>query len=344
MSTHYIGMDVHSKSTDIAVEAGGKIVARYAVPTGIQAIRSVLERHEGRNHVAMEEGPMAGWLYRNLKGHVESFTVSDPRRNKLISADGDKADPIDAQKLAGLLRGKFLRPVHHTDDKAREDFKRLVSLYEDRVKQATRNINQLRAEARMTGLAIPRKALHNADVRSIWLKELEDHCLARRLEVLWMGYEAAQQQTRIVRRQMLKDSKKYPMIKLWQDVPGIGLIRACVLYAYMDTPWRFSKKTKLWKYCGVGLTRDSSGRDAKGRLKGGKLRLACFSNKRLKSAIMGAATSVARWKGNVFNAYYERMIANGMTAAKARHSVARKMATVLWGMWKSQNRFDAALC
>jgi len=59
---------------------------------------------------------MAGWLYRNLKERVDEFIVSEPRRNKLITSDGDKDDKIDASKLAALLRGKFLKPVHHTDD------------------------------------------------------------------------------------------------------------------------------------------------------------------------------------------------------------------------------------
>ncbi len=52
---------------------------------------------------------MAGWLYRNLKDNVDDLVVCDPRRNKLIACDGDKDDSIDAGKLAGLLRGGFLR-------------------------------------------------------------------------------------------------------------------------------------------------------------------------------------------------------------------------------------------
>ncbi len=46
----------------------------------------------------MEEGPMAGWLYRNLNKKVDALIISDPRRNKLITSDGDKDDKIDAAK------------------------------------------------------------------------------------------------------------------------------------------------------------------------------------------------------------------------------------------------------
>ena len=59
-------------------------------------------------------------------------------------------------------------------------------------------------------------------------------------------------------------SGKYKIIKFWSRLPGIGLVRATTLFAYLDTPWRFRKKNKLWKYCGVGLQRTTSGTDKKG--------------------------------------------------------------------------------
>ena len=112
MAVYYIGADVHCNNTELAVEYNKEIVKRFSVPTTIPAIRSSLEELGGRCHLTFEEGPMAGWLYRNLKGNVESITVCDPRRNKLIACDGDKDDVIDSGKLAALLRGKFLRPVY----------------------------------------------------------------------------------------------------------------------------------------------------------------------------------------------------------------------------------------
>ena len=66
----------------------------------------------------MEEGSMAGWLHRNLSQEVDKFVVCEPRRNQLISSEGDKDDKIDAAKLAALLRGNYLKVVHHTSDEA----------------------------------------------------------------------------------------------------------------------------------------------------------------------------------------------------------------------------------
>ena len=59
---------------------------------------------------------MAGWLFRNLSEEIEKFVVSEPRRNKLITCEGDKDDRIDSGKLAALLRGSILKAAHHTTD------------------------------------------------------------------------------------------------------------------------------------------------------------------------------------------------------------------------------------
>ncbi|MBA7616812.1 hypothetical protein ES703_24112 [subsurface metagenome] len=44
MTTYYIGADMHSNSTELAIEKRNKIVARYSVPTTIPAISNVLDR------------------------------------------------------------------------------------------------------------------------------------------------------------------------------------------------------------------------------------------------------------------------------------------------------------
>ena len=161
MATYYIGADVHCNNTELAVEQRGKIVARYSVPTTIPAISTVLSSLQGKKILAMEEGPMAGWLYRNLNQEVDKLIVSDPRRNKLIASEGDKDDKIDATKLAALLRGNFLKAVHHTSDVHRANLKHWINLYHDRVRDAVRDINKIRACCRMHGVRIPRKVVRN---------------------------------------------------------------------------------------------------------------------------------------------------------------------------------------
>ena len=117
-TSYYIGADVDSKMTELAIEKKEKILRRYRVPTTIPALREVLGSIPSTRFLTFEEGPMAGWLYRNLKDNVDDLIVCDPRRNKLIACDGDKNDSIDAGKLARLFSSsgsvyitiRFVRP------------------------------------------------------------------------------------------------------------------------------------------------------------------------------------------------------------------------------------------
>ena len=343
MVTYYIGADVDSKMTELAIEKNKKIVDRYRVPTTIPAIREVLGNIGGNKHLTFEEGPMAGWLYRNLKDDVDVLIVCDPRRNKLIACDGDKDDPIDAGKLAILLRGDYLREVHHSEDMGRVVLKQWVSLYHDRVRDSVRQINKIHARCRMYGLRIPAIALHDQFSRGQWMAQIKEKYLAEQLTVLCMGYDTAVKQVKAARKQLIRHSKDYEIIQYWSQVPGIALIRATTMLAYLDTPWRFSSKKKLWKYCGVGLKRATSGTDKYGQPKRGRLFLNRAVNRRLKAAVKGAAMSAINQKKNVFAYEYERMLGNGLTEANAFHAVARKLLSVMWAMWKTSCQFDESL-
>lgn len=337
---YYIGADVHSNSIELAIQNRRKIVGRYSVPATISAAAQVLDSLHGKKYMAIEEGPMSGWLYRNLHQKVDRFIVADPRRNKLISSDGDHDDKIDAAKLALLLAGGYLREVYHSDDEQRVELKHWVSLYHDRVRDAVRNINKIRARCRMYGITIPRKVLRQPEHRAAWLSKLKQPALAKQLLMLWIGYDATAKQARMAKQQLINLSKKYPIIRIWKKLAGIGTIRAVTIFAYLDTPWRFKKKNKLWKYCGVGLQRTASGTDKKGKPKPARLQLPWAANRILKNAILGAALTAINQKQNPFKDHYERMVQNGIVPSNARHTVARKLLTMMWGIWKRSCQFD----
>lgn len=118
MTTYYIGADVHSNSTELAIEKRNKIVARYTLPTTIPALCQVPDSLQGKKYLTFEEGPMAGWLYRN------------------------------------------------------------------RVRDAVRNINKIRARCRMYGLTIPRAVVREPSYRRNWLTKLNYSTLAKQLRFL----------------------------------------------------------------------------------------------------------------------------------------------------------------
>lgn len=340
MATYYIGADVHATTTELAFERNQQIVKRLQVPTTVPALREALASVAGTKRLAIEEGPMADWLWRNLKDEVEQMVVCDPRRNRLVSDDGDKDDSIDGGKLAELLRGGFLRPVHHPESAERAELKRWVALYHDRVKQAVREVNKIRMLGRQYGLRVPGRALQTRKAQREWLKQLPSLGLAKQLAVRLRGYEAMRQQVAAVKKELGRLAAGQEVVGRWSQLPGMGLIRAVTLLAYLDTPWRFKTLGKLWKYCGVGLERCSSGTDKNGQPKSPRLQLAWRVNRRLKNAVVGATLSAMRQKDTPFARMYARLAGAGQTASNARHAVSRKLLAVLWGMWKNSSPYQ----
>ena len=342
MVTSYIGADVDCKMTELAIEQKQRIVARHRVQTNIRDIKQVLQEISGKKILVFEEGTLASWLYRNLIDAVDEIAVCDPRRNKVIYDDGDKSDPLDAAWLAALHRGGFTKLVHHTEDAQRQALKESVALYQDSRKDTVRKVNKFRAACRSHGLSVPRIAVYDTEARMKWMSHLPQ-ALVDQLSIMTLGLDAAIQQSKIAKKLMIQRSKLYKMIHYWNQLPGMGPIRSAIFFAYLDTPLRFSSPKKLWKYCGVGLKNTASGTDKNGKPNAPRLCLYRNVNRRLKAITLGAVLSAVRRGDNEFSDTYERMVRSGVAPANARHTVGRKLLSVMWGMWKSNTEYVPGL-
>ncbi len=144
MTEYFIALDVHCAFSELAAMTGtGKLVRRDHCPTTIPALAEALKAVRRPRRLTFEEGPLADWLTRELRSHVDELVVCEPQRNHWIARDGDKDDPIDARKLADLYRGGYLKAVHQPGSLQRSLLKQHVSLYHDRVGERVRQGNQL---------------------------------------------------------------------------------------------------------------------------------------------------------------------------------------------------------
>jgi transposase len=341
--THYIAMDTHSYSTDICVKTRANSLGRkWRVETTIPAIRQVIESIKRPRHLCFEEGPLAGWLYRNLKGNVDRVLVCDPRKNAWIAKGGDKDDPIDADKLADLLAGGFLKEVHQSQDISREVFKQLVGRYHERVARRVSEGNKIVGWLRRWGVVVTAAAFADKPARAELLKRLpadaELELVRQGLELMLGSYDQLIRQEMRLRRELIKRAKKEELIVRLEALPGISWIRAATFFVYIDTPWRFENKSALWRYMGIGLKRTTSGAGAQ------TLQVDQAVNKRLKGIIIGAAKTVIACNDgdDPFARKYLKWKEAGISPRNARRNVARSLASVAWGMWKSGGVFDRA--
>ncbi|MCP4248929.1 MAG: transposase [bacterium] len=327
---YMIGADTHCAFTELAaISPGGRLVHRDRCCTTIRSLVQAVAEVRRPRRVVIEEGPLADWLSRGLSERGESVLVCDPRRNHLIAKDGDKDDAIDAEKLARLARGGFIKPVHHAESFDRVAFKRRVALYHDQVRHRVREANRLMAQCRQLGVFLHERDFAEAEQWRQCRNRLPNHKVVRAdLHLLWRGYQQAVAQADRIRRGLLTLARKNRAIRRFTQVPGVAWIRAATFYAYVDTPFRFQRKQALWRYMGIGLERRGSG---EGSL---LVRVSRDANRTLKDMILGAAMSAVVSGRNPFAEQYRRWLQDGIAPRNARRNVARSQAAVMWGMWK----------
>ena len=332
---YYVGLDAHKLSCEFAVvRSDGQLVKRLSSRTAIDQLAACLQTIPRPRYLVLEEGPMADWLWRNLRGCMDDVTVCDPFRNHLIAKEGEKDDPIDAAKLADLLRGGFVKAVHHPESFEQAVFKQHVQLYHDRVWHRVAESHRLRCLLRRHGVMAPASSFDNAEQWSTVLEKLPKSVTLRQdVQLLWEAYAAARAQEKALRQRLQKRAKENDVLRRFQEVPGIAWVRAATIYVFLDTPWRFRSKAALWKYLGIGLERRGSGAGVV------RLQVPKRVNRLLKSTILGAAKTAAALDDNPFAVQYRRYLEEGLSKRLARRNVARNLSAVLWGLWKNGSAY-----
>lgn len=337
MTQYFIALDVHCAFTELAVVTGtGKLVGRDRCATNIPALVEKLAAVRRPRRLTFEEGPLADWLARELRGHVDELVVCEPRRNHWIARDGDKDDPLDAWKLAELYRGGYLKAVHQPQSLERSLLKQQVLLYHDRVRERVRQGNQLVALLRRHGVFVRAADLVDGEAwRDCQARLPRSAALSSGLSRVRRLYTVLLEDEEALRKELVGAAKNFEPVRRFEALPGVGWIRGVTFSALLDTPHRFPSKQALWRYAGIGLERRHSGNAPV------RTRLSHRGNRRLKDVLLGAAKSAIEQGANPFAVKYELWRTEpGLHPANAKRNVARALAAVMWSLWKSGQTYD----
>ena len=333
---NYIGVDCHISSLDFAVvNEKGTTTKKAKVTTSAKEFIGFIKSVAKPRNIYIEEGELAGWLLETSLKFGEQLTITDPKTKKWISKAGQKNDTIDAEKLAQLARGKYIKAIYHPVDKRRR-FKELVDAYHDTVKSQARIKNKIKAKFRRSGIKCSGATVYSDKHRSKWRQKLSENmvtCLI--VEELWVQLDQLRASKKRFKRNIKIQSKRYPEIKRFMQVPGIGLIHAATISAIIETPYRFANKKKLWMYAGVGLMERSSGEKVYSR------KLTREYNRPLKNALKQATEAAIAASDNQFRRQYLRLtMEKGIASHRAKLTVARSLLAALYGMWKRSEAYD----
>ena len=338
-----VGLDVSQRSTSICVLDGrGQVVLEGQAKTDPFEIgRYLQKRLEGPLKLGMETGSLAAWLYHGLRKMGLDIVVMDAvHAHRALSLKRHKTDRNDAHGLAEMLRlGAEWMKIVHVKEKASQELRVQLAARARLVKQRVDLENELCGLLKPFGLIVARgsvgadtfrkrvvDALSHAQDMGLQLKPLltpllEVHrLLARHIAEADQRLEAVANAEPVCRRLM--------------SVPGVGPVTALSFRAAIDEPTRFKHASDVGVYLGLTPRRHQSGeQDFHGRI---SKRGDTVTRLHLVQAATVLLISVKRW--SALKAWGVRL-ANRIGFNKAKVAVARKLATVMFRIWRDQSEF-----
>lgn len=324
----FVGLDVHKETIAIVViDEQGKTIVQSVIATDCETICDFLQGLSGEIHVTFEVGTQSNWLYRQIKPLVEKVVVCNPRHNNLLMI-GNKADLIDAEKLAQLLRLGALREVwQHSAEQA--CLKELVRTHENLISDSIKVMNRIKAVYRSQAIKCVGTSVYQISKRDEWLAKIPAPGLRFRAELLFQELDTLMDLRKQAKQEMLRQARQHQDFRRLCKIPGLGFINVSRLIAQVGTPFRFQTKRQFWTYCGLAVTTRSS---ADHQIIDGKLQKNIKRTQtrglnqhfchRLKNVFKMAAQKSARCEP--FRLYYENLIDSGTRPALAQVSLAEK--------------------
>ena len=262
----FVGLDLHKRYiTACALDASGAVLAEVRqMAVSLEALAGFLSALPAPVTVALESCLYWQWLHDQLDAQGHTVRVADPRQVKVIWQARSKTDPIDARKLAELVRVNLLPTIWIPD----ADTRRRRQLLHGRaflVRQRTMVKNRIHGRLTAENLLFPRSDLYGRAGRA-WLATAPlSPILRSQADRLLRIHDALTVEIEQLDDEVKRLRRDHPMIERLHTIPGVGLFGALFLVAEIGAIERFSSSHRLTAYAGlVPTTRSSGGRTSHG--------------------------------------------------------------------------------
>lgn len=332
---YYLGLDAHSASFTLAgLTEEGKIIRCQSMPTSAHNLIESVTAYKGTRSLVVEECHLADWVKRTLEPYCDAFVICDPKHNRWIWKANYADDKVDAVKLAKLLRGGFIRAIHHGESES-SNRRALFLHYYDLTHEKTRIKLKLKSEFRSLAIPAAGARVYQQTHRLEWLEKLKDEPQSRfQAEQYYHLMDQLEDLRQKAKERLLKELESEESYPLLRTFPGIGPVIAAGYMAMIDTPARFSRKNKLWSYAGFGVRRlESDGRVYENRN-------STTGNRVLKWIVsenfIGAMRTL---KKNKFQKRFETLQTKGLNSKQARRSVCRDILSSVRAAWLKKEKY-----
>ena len=338
----YLAIDAHARHCTLgSMDAHGRFQRSWTFKTSEKELIRHVRAFDGQERIlAIEEGPLAYWIAQTIRAYVTEIIIADPRENPLISRNVMKRDSVDVRQLCRLLRLGELKRVYHPEDDERAVFKAAVQQYISFRDQETALKFKVKAKYRSWGVPeVEGTCVYNPEKKNEYLKQIKHAAIRNQLSRMYVMLDTALRMQDLSLQEAKRLARKYPEIKQFMKLPGIGDVGALTFDSYIQTPDRFTRKQTLWRYCQLAVTdRTSDGKPL------GFKRLDKAGNSELKAMSYRAFLGAMRKKDdNEVKTYYQRSLKLTHNHTNARLNTQRKILAVLHAIWRKGEEYRPEL-
>jgi transposase len=332
------GLDLGDKYSYLCLldTDSGEVIEEGRLRTSPEALRRRFAS-ERPMRIAIEPGTHSPWASRMLEECGHEVLVANARKLRLIYANKQKTDEVDAENLARLARldPKLLYPLKHRS----EDSQAHMAIIRSRqalVDCRTQLVNHVRGTVKSFGARLPKCPARTFHKRA---KEHIPEPLLPALVPILEQIGSLTERIRQYDRKLQEISEEhYPETKLLRQVEGIGPLTALTFVLTLEDPSRFEKSRSVGAYLGLVPATDRSGdRDP-------QKRISKEGDEMMRKLLVGNAHYILGPFGSDsdLRRHGQKIASRGGKNAKKRAAVAvaRKLSVLLHRLWVSGEVYE----
>jgi transposase len=331
----HIGMDAGMVNSHVCeLREDGEVVERQ-IRTERKRFQDVFGTRP-KARILIEASTESEWIACCLEELGHEVIVADPNYAPMYAHRSRriKTDRRDARALAEACRLGAYRPAHRASPTQR-DVRALLGIRELLVRTRTRWIVHIRALLRRDGLRLAPGRAENfvTRVNALLLSPQLATQIAPVLELLApLNTQIAELDTQVASRAHEDERTRRLM-----TVPGVGPVTAVAFVATVDRVTRFRNAHQLESYLGL-VPREWSSSETQRK---GSITKA--GNTRMRWLLVEAAWCILRRKKKPETVRL-RDWADGIALRRGSHvaavALARRLAGILYAMWRDQTEYD----
>lgn len=329
-----VGLDLGSRKISYCVVEGGRVRSRGTV-SAVEELEAVIGPDTPPSTVAFEACREAWYVFRTITDWGQEARVIDTTRVKQlgIGQHGRKNDRIDAECIARAVEDNRI-PLAHVLSIPRQRLRTELLTRRALVEGRAQLVTTIRGIVRAEGLRLP-SCGPEIFVEKVRNTELPPD-VRERITPLLSVLVTTQKELCVVDARLEKQFAEDRDMRLLTTAPGVNLIVAAMFVSVIDDAKRFHSAREVASYLGLVPRESSTGLQTQ--------RLGSITkqgNPYARTLLVQAAWFVLQ-RGDKSDPIVMRgrAIAERRGNTIAAVAVARRLACMLWAMWRRGTAYD----